>query len=214
MSRIVVVGGTGYAGTAVAHEATRRGHQVTAVSRNRPDSEIDGVTYTSGNVTDIDFLRTAVQDADVIVSTLSPRGELDGKIVEVDDALARFARENRARLFVVGGFSSLRPAEGQPSGAEGGQIPEQFQSEALQMHEVLTRLKAEPEGLEWVFFSPAQEFGSYVPGEDLGRYRVGGEVALFDENGRSAISGADFARAIVDRVEADDYHRAHVSIAY
>jgi hypothetical protein len=33
------------------------------------------------------------------------------------------------------------------------------------------------------------------------RYRAGGEVALFDAEGGSSISGADFARAIVGEID-------------
>ncbi|MFL0448195.1 NAD(P)-dependent oxidoreductase [Corynebacterium xerosis] len=214
MPKIVVIGGTGYAGAAVVSEAANRGYEVTSVSRTLPADQIEKVTYVTGNATDPDFVASVVAGADVVVSTLSPRGELDGKIVDVDIEIAKQVRDSGARLFVVGGFSSLRPTESEPPAAESGQIPEQFRGEAVQMHAVLTHLQGQPDGLDWVFFSPAQEFGSYVPGEDLGRYRIGGDIVFVDENGRSAISGADFARAIVDRIEENDYHRAHISIAY
>lgn len=214
MAKIVVVGGTGYAGSAVVREATRRGHEVTSISRTVPEPPINEVNYLTGDVLTTRLLDTALADADAIVSTLSPRGELDGKIVDVDQHIAQLARQHSARLFVLGGFSSLRPAPGEPNSVDAGLVPEQFLPEATQMHTVLTSLTHEPEGLDWVFISPAQEFGSYVPGEDLGHYRIGGDVALFDDNGRSAISGPDLARAIVDRIENNDYHREHISIAY
>lgn len=38
-------------------------------------------------------------------------------------------------------------------------------------------------------------------GQFTGRYRVGGEVALFDAEGGSNISGADFAHAIVEEID-------------
>lgn len=214
MSRIVVIGGTGYAGSNVVARAVARGHQVTSLSRNLPEGQVEGATYRTGNVTDHATLAGAVQGADVVVSALSPRGELDGRILDVDRELAALACDHGVRLYVVGGFSSLRRTENDAPAAESGQVPKEFAAEALQMHSVLTHLKTEPEGLDWVFFSPAAAFGSFAPGEDLGRYRVGGEVALLDEQGGSSISGADFARAIVDRIESDDYHRAHIGIAY
>ena len=214
MSRIVVFGGTGYAGAAVVKEAASRGHQVTSVSRNQPTDPVDRVAYVTGNVTDPEVVASAVTGADVVVSALSPRGELDGKILDADIEIARQAREAGARLVVVGGFSSLRPAEGELPVAEGDQIPEIYRGEALQMHSVLNHLKGEPEGLDWVFFSPGSDFGAHVPGEDLGRYRTGGEIALFDEDGRSAISGPDFARAVVDHIDGDERNRGHVGVAY
>lgn len=38
--------------------------------------------------------------------------------------------------------------------------------------------------------------------------------ALFDAEGTSSISGADFATAAVDEIEASAHHRAHIGIAY
>jgi len=56
MSRIVVIGGTGYAGTHIAREAVSRGHEVTVISRSTPDAPIDGVRYVQGSVLDLDGL--------------------------------------------------------------------------------------------------------------------------------------------------------------
>lgn len=216
MTRITIAGGTGYAGSAIAREAINRGFDVTSYSRTVPsaDARIDGVTYETGSLLDPEIRARAVNGGDILVSTLSPRGELDGRIVEVDRELASLAAASAVRLVVVGGYSSLRPSEGAPCFAEGGDIPPQFAAEAQQMHAVLTGLRETPESLDWVFFSPAQQFGSYVPGEALGRYRLGGDVAFTDADGVSAISGADFARAIVDEIEKPSHHRAHLSVAY
>lgn len=216
MTRITVVGGTGYAGAAVVREAASRGHAVTSFSRSAPEgaARVDGVTYETGSLLDADVRARAIEGADVVVSTLSPRGELDGRIVEVDRELAVLAAAASVRLLVVGGFSSLRPAEGAPRFADGDDIPPQFAAEARQMNEVLGELLASPESLDWVFLSPAQQFGAYAPGETLGRYRVGGDVAFTDSEGVSAISGADFALAIVDEIETPAHQRAHVSVAY
>ncbi|WP_395475405.1 hypothetical protein [Saccharopolyspora spinosa] len=51
-------------------------------------------------------------------------------------------------------------------------------------------------------------------GERTGTYRIGGDVALFDENGKSEISGADFALAVVDEIERHEHPREHISVAY
>jgi putative NADH-flavin reductase len=70
---------------------------------------------------------------------------------------------------------------------------------------------AEP---DWLFVSPAGSYGAWAAGERTGRYRLGGEVALFDDEGGSTISGGDFAVAIVDEIEAPRHSREHVGIAY
>ena len=216
MTRITVVGGTGYAGSAIVAEAARRGHEVVSVSRNLPAEEarVEGVRYETGSLVDADVRARAVADAEVVVSSLSPRGELDGRIVEVDRELAALAEQHGARFVVVGGYSSLRLEEGGPRQAETGQIPPEYAGEALQMNEVLGELLGGSDSLDFVFVSPAMQFGAYAPGEALGRYRVGGEVAFTDEDGVSAVSGADFALAIVDEIETPAHRRQHVSVAY
>lgn len=98
--------------------------------------------------------------------------------------------------------------------ADGDDLPPQFAGEAKQMNAVLTDLLAAPESLDWIYFSPAAQFGAFAPGEARGTYRVGGDVAFFDADGTSAISGADFALAIVDEIERPAHRRAQVSIAY
>jgi len=37
---------------------------------------------------------------------------------------------------------------------------------------------------------------------------------LFDQEGESAISGADFALAVVDEIDTPAHHRAHICVAY
>ncbi len=74
--------------------------------------------------------------------------------------------------------------------------------------------RTHPRKLDWLFVSPAGGYGSFAPGERTGAYRVGNDVALFDTDGKSEISGADFALAILDEIETPRHHREHVGIAY
>ncbi|MFE1643989.1 NAD(P)-dependent oxidoreductase [Microbacterium sp. P01] len=216
MTRITVIGGTGYAGSNIVREAASRGHEVVSYSRNEPDAatRVNAVAYETGSMLDADVRDRAVAGAEVVVSALSPRGELDGRLVEVDRELAALAEQRGVRIAVVGGFSSLRLEEGGPRMADGDDIPPQFADEAKQMNTILTELLEAPASVDWVFFSPAQQFGAYVPGEALGRYRTGGDVVFTDDEGVSAISGADFARAVVDEIERPAHRREHMSVAY
>ncbi|KQR63953.1 NAD(P)-dependent oxidoreductase [Frigoribacterium sp. Leaf172] len=216
MSTITVVGGTGYAGSAIVREAAKRGHQVVSFSRSTPAEEarVEGVRYETGSMLDAEARLRAVTGSDVVVSSLSPRGELDGRIVEADLALADLAAEHGVRFGVVGGYSSLRLEEGGPRMAETDQLPPEFASEAKQMNEVLMRLGDAPEALDWFFVSPALNFGAYAPGESRGEYRTGGDLAFADAEGVSAVGGADFALAIVDEIDTPKHRRAHFSVAY
>lgn len=215
MTRITVLGGTGYAGAAVVAEAAARRHEVTAFSRSAPATPIEGVSYVQGSAEDEAALRQAIQGAQVVVAALSPRGELAGRLRPIYRTVARLAAEAGAKLYVVGGFTALRPAPGAPRLIEAEQPPEQIRAEVEAMAAVLTEdLPEAPAALDWVYVSPANQFGAFAPGERRGHYRLGDEVALYDEDGVSAISGADYALALVDLIERDDQHRVQVGVAY
>lgn len=213
--KITIVGGTGYAGSAILREAVTRGHSVTAISRSVPAEIVEGVTYVAGNLL---HDRLDLDGADVVVGAISPRAENAGTLVKAYTALADQARDAGARLVLVGGFSCLRRVAGGPRMIQGESfpldVPQSVVIEAKENMDVLTHLLADSTSLDWLFVSPAMEFSAWMPGEDLGRYRIGDEVALFDENGRSAISGPDYARAVLDEVEHPTRQRAQIGVAY
>lgn len=211
MSKILIIGGTGYTGTNIAREAVARGHYVTSFSRSEAKEPVDGVIYEYGSAEQAAAL---IKSHEAVVATLSPRGDTAGVLTGLYLAYAAEAAEEGVKLVVVGGFSSLRPAPGEPRFAE-GEIPEQFRAEALEMDGLREWFATSaPEGLDWTFVSPAGGYGVWDPGERTGSYRVGGEVALFDADGKSEISGPDLAVAIVDEIESNAHPRAHIGIAY
>ncbi len=215
MSRITVIGGTGYAGSAIVAEAAARGHEVTALSRSLPAKPVPGVTYVQGDATDEATLSSVVSGADVVAGALAPRGPLAHSFRDVYRTIARLADAEGVPLFVVGGFSSLRPAAGAARFVEDlSHAPDEFHHEIVAVSAlVIDDLPATPETLDWVFVSPAGKFGSFAPGERLGEYRVGDDVAVQPEDG-GAISGADYALGFVDLIEQGNHHRDHVNLAY
>lgn len=215
MSRITVIGGTGYSGSAIVAEAAARGHQVTAFSRSLPADPVPNVTYVQGDATDEAALSSVISGADVVVAALAPRGSFVSSFREVYRTIARLADAEGATLFVVGGFSSLRPAPGAPRFVEDlSHTPAELHDEIVATAAVIVEdLPATPETLNWVFVSPAAKFGSFAPGERLGRYRVGDDVAVQPEGG-GEISGADYALGFVDLIEKGEHRRAHVNLAY
>ncbi|WP_223692333.1 NAD(P)-dependent oxidoreductase [Leifsonia poae] len=215
MTKITVLGGTGYTGANIAREAVSRGHEVTSFSRTALSEPVAGVSYETGSLLDDAVRRSAVQNADVVLGALSPRGELAGALEDVYARFEELSAESGARFVVIGGFSTLRPAEGAPRFVHGDGVPAEFADEAREMTGVLEHLlSASPTALDWLYVSPAATYGSYAPGEATGAYRTGGEVALFDEAGESAVSGADFALAVVDEIDKPSLRRAQLSVAY
>ena len=215
MSRIVVIGGTGYAGSAIVAEAAARGHEVTAFSRSLPENRVQGVDYIQGDATDEASLASVISGADVVVAALSPRGPLAGPFRDVNRSIARLADAEKARLFVVGGYSSLRPAAGAPRFMEDlSHAPAEIHDEILAGAALIMEdLPATPETLSWVFVSPALAFGAFAPGERLGEYRLGDDVAVAPEDG-GAISAPDYATGFVDLIEQENHRRAQVNLAH
>lgn len=214
MSRITVIGGTGYAGSAIVAEAATRGHDVTAYSRSLPDSQIPRVTYVQGDASDEPALAAAIGAADVVVGALAPRGALAVSFRDVYRTIARLTDTAKAPLFIVGGFSSLRPAPGAPRYVTDlSHAPAEYHAELTTVAALVTDdLPATPATLDWVFVSPAGQFGSHVPGQRLGHYRIGNDVALQPDGGE--ISGVDYALGFLDVIEQASHHRAHINLGY
>lgn len=220
MTTIAIFGGTGYAGSAIRDEALKRGHTVISVSRTvsaDEKSDVPGLQYRYGSVHDEGLVDEIAAEANVIVVSIrfAPDGSGDGvQLIDAFPALTRAAASYDTRLGVVGGSASLLVAEGGPRLIDTPEFPAQFKGEAGSAAEVLEVLRADTTGADWFFVSPAAAFGSYNPGQPTGRYRVGGDILLSDESGKSEISGADFALAFVDEIESPKHHRTRFTVAY
>lgn len=210
MARITVLGGTGYAGAALVAEARRRGHDVTAVSRSTPDAPVDGATYVEGSVLDPGVVDRAVDGADVVVSALSPRGDMAGRLEGVVEDLAARLSGTSTRLGYVGGASSLLVEEGGPRlwDVSEAHIPDDVKPEIQTGLDTLAILQESPEDLDWFYVSPPQDFGSWLGTPSKGSYTLGGDVLLKDADGASTISADDLALAIVDEIETPAHRRA------
>lgn len=214
MARITVLGGTGYAGGHIAAEAAARGHQVTAVSRTAPATPVEGVTHLAGDITDPATLDAAFDGADVVVSAVAPRGEMEQRLpAALDEVIAR-ATAAGVRLGIIGGTGSLLVAPGGPKVYDAEWFPAEYRPESVIMGDALDALKSTPESLDWFYVSPAGGFGAFAPGERTGTYRVGGETLLADAEGQSYISGDDFGIAVVDEIEQAAHRRQQFTVAY
>jgi putative NADH-flavin reductase len=213
MSRIVVIGGTGYAGAHIAREAVSRGNQVTVIARNAPDAPIDGVEYVQGSVLDLAGLGDVFDGADAVVSALSPRGDMENAVLGVlRELIAEFVG-TKTRIGVVGGAGGSLIAEGGPRLFDQG-FPEEYKHEAQVGIDSLELLQQSDESLDWFFIHPAEVFGPWAEGERTGSYRDGGDVLVRAADGSSTISGADFAIAVVDEIEAPKHHRERFTVGY
>ena len=211
--RITVLGGTGYAGSAVAAEAAKRGHAVRAFSRTAPAEPILDVHYITGSVLDPAVLAQAVADTEVVFETLSPRGDMAGKLEDVIAELIRLADEAGVRLGVLGGVSSVLISEGGPRFFDVHPPADAMRPEVEFGLWKLDAFTAAPKSLDWFFVSPAADFGAWLPQRVTGTYRISDDVLLTDADGTSYIAAPDLALGVLDEIEKPARRRQRFHIA-
>nr|WP_201471412.1 NAD(P)H-binding protein [Microbacterium hydrocarbonoxydans] len=213
MARIVVLGGTGYAGRHIVAEAVSRGHEVIAISRSAPSDAVDGASYVQGSALEPASLASAFDGADAVVSSLSPRGDMTDNVLEALKGVIRVLAGTSTRLGVVGGAGGSLVAPGGPRLFDQG-FPEEYKHEAQVGIDSLELLEGADADLDWFFVHPAEVFGPWAEGERTGEYRDGGDVIVRDADGKSYISGADFAVAVIDEIEQGNHHRERFTVGY
>ena len=204
MSKIAIIGATGRAGSQLLEEALRRGHTVTAIARNtgaiaaRP-----GLTVKQADALDAHALQQAISGSDVVISAAHfatlPAAAVLGPVKQA----------GVKRLLVVGGAGSLLlPGGGRVIDSEG--FPAEYKAEASAGAAFLDTLRQE-KTLDWTFLSPSAEF---VETERTGTFRLGQDDLLVSSEGRSWISFADFAIALIDEVEIPKHSRQRFTVGY
>ena len=212
--KIALFGATGNIGSRILDEALRRGHDVTAIARDPSKLSVANprLKVAAGNITDADSYLPALQGANAVVVSVSPRGNTSGTdlLTLANDLLTRLPAAGIKRLVWVGGAGTLEVAPGVRAVDTDG-FPAEYKAEALALGEVLNVLRTSSADIDWTYISP-----SFViaPGERSGQYRLGGDEPLFDAQGNSRISNEDYAVALLDRVEKNDAPRKRITVGY
>lgn len=68
--------------------------------------------------------------------------------------------------------------------------------------------------IDWIFLSPAANLGNLEYGKRIGKYCVGKDNLIVDENGDSCISVENFAVAMNDELENPKHHKERFTVAY
>ncbi len=133
MTRVTIIGGSGYAGAHIAEAAAVRGFDVTSVSRGEVAQQLAGVKYTQGSLLDPADRARILAAADVVVVAASPRGDMAGALRPAIAQLAAEADAAGVRLGVVGGAGSLLQSEGGDLVMNGPGFPDEIKPEAAEM---------------------------------------------------------------------------------
>ncbi|MBP0618448.1 NAD(P)-dependent oxidoreductase [Cupriavidus consociatus] len=201
---IAIIGATGRVGTRLIDEALRRGHQVTAISRQASGLPARaGLTTKDVDGTDSAALAAALAGNDVVIST-ARFAQLNAQ--QVTSAVRQ---AGVPRLLVVGGAGSLHVAPDVQL-VDTPTFPEAYKTEALSGRDFLNALRGEQQ-IDWTFLSPSALF---EPGERTGKFRIGEETLLSDAAGKSWISMEDYAIAMLDEIEKPAHSRQRYTVGY
>ncbi|CDU08367.1 Putative NADH-flavin reductase [Vibrio coralliirubri] len=211
--KIAVLGASGWIGSHIAQEAQARGHEVVAVVRDANRVEISDVEVRSFDLQDETYsLTDAFSGVDAVIASIGGRALGNHDIVKSTatkllDTLPSIGIE---RLLWVGGAGSLEVAPNVPLVTVPA-FPAEHKNEALAQGEALEVFKQSNSEVNWTFISPAAEI---FPGEKLATYRTGGDQLLTDQDGNSKISVSDYAIAMIDELEAGQFPRQRIGVAY
>jgi len=194
--KIAVVCANGKAGKLITKEAVDRGFDVTAIVRGENKSAAP--KFVSRDILDIQA--SDLDGYDVVVDAFGAWTEdvlpLHSTTLKIlCDALSG----KDTRLLVVGGAGSLYiNPEHTACVADGPDFPDMFKPLANAMAKALSELRKRDD-VKWTYISPAGNF--QADGERTGKYILGGEELVLNEQGESVISYADYAIAMADEIE-------------
>ncbi|GAB3222831.1 NAD(P)-dependent oxidoreductase [Hymenobacter seoulensis] len=215
--KIALIGATGFVGSKVLREALTRGHHVTAIVRDpsKLTEHNENLTVVTGNVNNVEELAQQLRGHDVVINSFNAgwtNPNLYHDFLQGSrDIEAATLKSGVKRLIAIGGAGSLY-INGQQL-VDGPQFPADIKPGATAARDYLNELKKN-DILDWTFLSPAIEMHQGISTGRTGQYRLGLENPVFNEEGRSILSGEDLAVVILDEVEAPKHIRQRFTAAY
>jgi hypothetical protein len=216
MKKIVLIGASGFIGSAVLREAIDRGHHVTGIVRH---PEKITLNHKNLNVEKADIFFTEkitgiFKGADAVISSYNP-GWTNPKIAEETTAgyksvIEAVRQSGVKRLMIVGGAGSLFVSPGKRL-MDTGAIPESYMPAIRALANVFLIDLANEKDIDWVFFSPAINIH---PGTRTGKFRLGKDDVILNQAGEGDISVQDYAVAMIDELEKPVHHHERFTIGY
>jgi len=213
---VLLIGATGFVGSAILKELVERGVNVTAVARNAAKvAKSELVNAVEADVADVDAIAKLAEGKDAVISAYNPgwaNPEIARLINENYPKILKAAKQSGVgRLLIVGGAGTLFCAPGLRV-VDSGAIPEEIMGGVRPLGDFYLNTLMQEKAIDWVFFSPAGAFDEQ--GQRTGNYRLGKDDLIVDANGQSHISVQDYAKAMVDELETPAHHQERFTIGY
>ena len=207
--KIVVLAANGKVGSLIVKEAVERGNDVTAIVRE--ENKTVAKKFIKKDI--LDLTENDLKDYDVVITAFGAWTEdtlpLHKTTVE---HLANILANKNTRFLVVGGAGSLYTDESlttqlfTTSDFQTDYYP--IASNQVNGLDVLRNRK----DVKWTYVSPAAEFE--FDWERKGEYQLAGEVFTVNAKGKSEISYADYAIAMVDEAEKGNHINQRISVLW
>lgn len=216
MANVLLIGATGFVGSAVLNELVSRGHKVTAVARNTEKvAKSELVDAVKEDVANVDAIAKLAEGKDAIISAYNPgwtNPDIATLISENYPKILSAAKKSGVeRLLIVGGAGTLFCAPGLRV-VDSGAIPEEIMGGVRPLGDFYLNTLMNENDIDWVFFSPAGVFDQQ--GKKTGNYRLGKDDLIVDAEGNSHISVQDYADAMVNELEKPAHHKERFTIGY
>ena len=195
--KIGIIGASGKVGSLILKEAVSRGHQVTAIVRDKSKLKDTNVSVIEKNI--FNLTQDDVKQFEVVVNAFgAPMGE-EQVHVDAGHALIEALKETNTRAIIVGGAGSLYVDKNKTVQLiDTPEFPDIVKPTAKGQGRNLQELQTTT-GFTWTFISPSAVFD--VEGKRTGTYQSGIDQLLINSKGESYISYADYAIAVLDEVE-------------
>ena len=216
MANVLLIGATGFVGSAVLNELVSRGHKVTAVARNiEKIAKSELLDVVKEDVANVDAIAKLADGKDAIISAYNPgwtNPDITTLISENYPKILSAAKKSGVeRLLIVGGAGTLFCAPGLRV-VDSGAIPEEIMGGVRPLGDFYLNTLMNENDIDWVFFSPAGVFDPQ--GKKTGNYRLGKDDLIVDAEGNSHISVQDYADAMVNELEKPAHHKERFTIGY
>lgn len=214
--KIAIIGATGFVGSVILNELVSRNHEVTAIARNPKNDGNANITWEKADINNAEKLSNIITGHDVVISAFNPgwtNPNLYTDFIEGSKAVQEAVKKSGVKRFItIGGAGSLYVAPDLQA-VDTPDFPKEYYAGATAARDYLNSLKEEKD-LDWAFFSPAFEMHQGITTGRTGKYRLGLERPVFDENQRSILSVEDLAVVIADEVETPTHHQVRFTAAY
>lgn len=212
--KIAIIGATGFVGTAILNELVSRNNEITAIARN--PKETSNVKWVATDIFNIDALAETLKGNDVIVNAYNPgwsNPNIYNDSINGSKAIQEAAKKSGVKRFItIGGAGSLFIAPNLQL-VDTAEFPKEYYDGAKAARDYLNIIKHEKE-LDWAFFSPAIEMHQGIKTGRTGKYRLGIENPVFNNEQRSILSVEDLAVVIADEIENPKHHQVRFTAAY